>query len=65
MGVLHQADQDKEEAARRLRQALYLDPVHQESLMHLMLLCRELGDEAQATRLSQRLKRHAPVGDEE
>jgi chemotaxis protein methyltransferase WspC len=64
MGVLHQARQEKEEAASRFRQALYLEPAHRESLMHLMLLCRELGDEVQATRLRDRLKRNASVGDD-
>jgi chemotaxis protein methyltransferase WspC len=64
MGVLHQACQEKEEAAGRFRQALYLEPLHRESLMHLMLLCREFGDDAQATRLRHRLKRSAPVGDD-
>jgi len=64
MGVLHQARQEKEEAAGRFRQALYLEPLHRESLMHLMLLCREFGDDAQATRLRHRLKRSAPVGDD-
>lgn len=63
MGVLHQARQEKAEAARCFDRALYLDPAHRESLTHLMLLCQEQGDHRQAERLRRRLERVAPGGD--
>jgi chemotaxis protein methyltransferase WspC len=59
MGVLHQAHQDKAEAARCFQRALYLEPAHHESLTHLMLLCQEQGDHRQAERLRRRLERVA------
>jgi chemotaxis protein methyltransferase WspC len=57
MGVLHQARQQKEEAVRCFQRALYLEPTHRDSLTHLMLLCQEQGDLAQAARLRRRLDR--------
>jgi chemotaxis protein methyltransferase WspC len=57
MGVLHQARQEKAEAAQCFQRALYLQPAHHESLTHLMLLCREQGDHRQAERLRLRLER--------
>ncbi len=63
MGVLHQARQEKAEAAQCFDRALYLDPAHRESLTHLMLLCRERGDHRQAERLRRRLERVAPEGE--
>ncbi len=63
MGVLHQARQEKAEAARCFDRALYLDPAHRESLIHLMLLCQERGDHRQAERLRRRLERVAPEGE--
>jgi chemotaxis protein methyltransferase WspC len=63
MGVLHQARQEKEPAVRCFQRALYLEPGHREALMHLMLLCHEQGDEAQAARLRRRLERAAAGGE--
>jgi chemotaxis protein methyltransferase WspC len=63
MGMLHQARQEKAQAVRCFQRALYLDPQHREALMHLMLLCQELGDDLQAARLRRRLERAAPGGE--
>jgi chemotaxis protein methyltransferase WspC len=63
MGVLHQARQERTEAAQCFDRALYLDPAHRESLMHRMLLCREQGDHRQAERLRRRLERAIPEGE--
>ncbi len=60
MGVLHQAREKKAEAAQCFQRALYLDPAHRESLMHLILLCRGQGDHRQAELLQRRLERIAP-----
>lgn len=56
-GVVLGALGRKEEAMARLRQALYLDPSHPESLAHLALLLNETGDAAAAARLRGRLPR--------
>jgi chemotaxis protein methyltransferase WspC len=64
MGMLHQARQEKAQAVRCFQRALYLDPQHRAALMHLMLLCQELGDDLQAARLRRRLERAAPGGEE-
>jgi chemotaxis protein methyltransferase WspC len=62
LGVLHQARQQKEEAARCFQRALYLDPGHRDSLTHLMLLYQERGDSLQTARLRRRLERIGPGG---
>ena len=49
----------KSEAIVRLRQALFLDPAHAESLTHLALLLEESGDNAGAERLRSRLAANA------
>jgi chemotaxis protein methyltransferase WspC len=63
MGVIHQARHDRDEAGRCFRKALYLQPDHPEALLHLMLLCQEQGDGAQAALLRLRLARIAPGGE--
>jgi chemotaxis protein methyltransferase WspC len=63
MGVLHQARQEKAEAAQCFQPALYLEPAHRESLTHWMLLCQEQGDHRQAERLRRRLARGASEGE--
>ncbi|MGH7170642.1 MAG: tetratricopeptide repeat protein, partial [Gemmataceae bacterium] len=62
LGVIHQARQEKAEAIACFRRALYLDPQHQEALLHLMLLYQESGNEAAAMRLRQRLERKTAGG---
>jgi chemotaxis protein methyltransferase WspC len=62
LGIIHQARQERSEAVECFRQALYLDPQHEESLLHLLLLYQENGDEAAALRLRRRLERKAAGG---
>jgi chemotaxis protein methyltransferase WspC len=63
LGELHQARQEKGEAVRCFRRALYLDPAHRIALTHLMLLCRELGHHDEAARLRRRLDRATSGGE--
>jgi chemotaxis protein methyltransferase WspC len=63
MGELHQARREKDEARRCFERALYLDPGQHDALTHLMLLCQEAGDDAQAARLRRRLERAAGGGE--
>jgi chemotaxis protein methyltransferase WspC len=59
MGVIQQARHERAEAVTCFQRALYLDPNHRDSLMHLMLLYQEQGGEEQAGRLRQRFARRA------
>ena len=63
LGVIHQARREREEAIRCYQRALYLEPGHRDALTHLMLLCQEQGEHAQADRLRRRLARPASGGD--
>lgn len=63
LGVIHQARQEKAKAVECFRRALYLDPQHEEALLHLMLLSQEGGNEAEATRLRRRLGRKIAGGE--
>lgn len=56
LGVIHQARHEQTEAIECFRRALYLDPQHEEALLHLMLLSQERGNEAEASRLRRRLE---------
>lgn len=62
LGVIHQARREKSEAAECFRRALYLDPQHEEALLHLLLLYQEDGNDAAATRLRRRLERKTAGG---
>ena len=57
LGVLHQARQQPEAAALHFRRAINLDPTHREAMMHLMLLCQQAGDVAQASALRKQLRK--------
>jgi chemotaxis protein methyltransferase WspC len=57
MGVVHQARQERPEAARCFERALYLQPDHAEALEHLMLLYQLQGDGPRAALLRRRLLR--------
>jgi chemotaxis protein methyltransferase WspC len=63
MGELHRARGETGEARHCFERALYLEPDHRDALTHLMLLCHEEGDHAQAARLRRRLERAAPGGE--
>jgi chemotaxis protein methyltransferase WspC len=63
LGVIHEARHEPAEALRCFRKALYLRPDHREALMHLMLLCQQQGNIAQAELLRRRLERLGPGGE--
>lgn len=63
LGVIHQARKERKQAADCFRKALYLDPEHEEALLHLLLLYQESGDEAAAELLRRRLDRNAAGGE--
>ena len=57
LGVVRDASGDLSEAATCYRKALYLDPHHQEVLIHLALLMEKLGQKSDAQILRQRARR--------
>lgn len=57
MGLAHDAAGRPQEAEQYYRKVLYLDPGHQESLVHLAFLLEKQGDLAGAQRLHKRAKR--------
>jgi chemotaxis protein methyltransferase WspC len=62
MGLVCDAAGDLPEAVRYYRQTLYLEPTHQETLVHLALLLDKQGDHAGAELLRNRVKRRQRVG---
>jgi len=52
LGILHQSREEMAEAASAFRRALYLEPNHRDTLIHAMMLARQLGqiDRAEAIR---------------
>lgn len=63
LGVIHQAQRERAEAIDCFRRALYLDPQHEEALLHLLLLYQEEGNQAAALRLRRRLERKSAGGE--
>jgi chemotaxis protein methyltransferase WspC len=57
LGLVRDALGDGRRAAECYRRLLYLDPEHQEALMHLALLTERQGDLASAKRLRERAQR--------
>lgn len=57
MGLAHDATGRPQEAEQYYRKALYLDPGHYETLVHLGFLLEKQGDAAGAQRLHRRAKR--------
>jgi len=57
VGLLHDAAGRTERACEQYRKALYLDPNHEETLVHLATALRTSGDEPGAQRLLARAKR--------
>jgi chemotaxis protein methyltransferase WspC len=57
LGVIRQAQGDRVAAARFFHQAVYLDPAHQESLVHLALLAEADGDSTRAALYRRRAAR--------
>ena len=57
LGLIHDASGDWSRAAEHYRKALYSDPQHFDSLVHLALLLQKNGDGAGAQLLDQRIRR--------
>jgi chemotaxis protein methyltransferase WspC len=57
LGLLHDAADRSDRAAENYRKALYLDPTHEEALVHLATLLMGEGDEGGAARLLDRARR--------
>jgi chemotaxis protein methyltransferase WspC len=58
LGLIHKASGRSEEAARCFHRALYLDPGHYESLIHLSLLYQQKGDIRKASLYRDRMLRN-------
>jgi len=61
MGLIRAADGDLQVAAQFYRKALYLDPTHRDTLLHLRLLLEKQGDAAGARLLRDRMQRLRPA----
>ena len=61
MGLIRAADGDLQAAAQFYRKALYLDPTHRDTLLHLRLLLEKKGDIGGARLLRDRMQRLHPV----
>ena len=57
LGQLYQATEQEAQAEQCFRKAVYLQPQHEEALLHLVLLKEQSGDVATASVLRQRLQR--------
>jgi chemotaxis protein methyltransferase WspC len=57
MGLARDAAGAADEASENYRKALYLEPNHYETLVHLALLAEKMGDRAGARRLQERVGR--------
>jgi chemotaxis protein methyltransferase WspC len=62
LGLLHDAAGRPDRAGENYRKALYLDPTHEEALVHLATLLRGEGDEGGAARLLDRAQRLRAAG---
>ncbi len=62
LGVIQMARRDMKGAEDFFLKALYLDPGHYESLVHLSLICRQKGDEHKASLYRKRAERKADAG---
>jgi chemotaxis protein methyltransferase WspC len=62
MGLLHDAGGHTQQACECYRKALYLDPMHQEALVHLAMLLKVSGDVRGAQVLLDRAKRAPATG---
>lgn len=62
LGLVHDARGQADAAAEHYRGAIYLDPRHEQALLHLALLRERQGDVAGARRLQERARRlHEPA----
>jgi len=60
LGVIQNAADDVDQAAKFFRKALYLDPNHEEAMIFLALLSEKTGNIAEAKTLKQRIERLKP-----
>jgi chemotaxis protein methyltransferase WspC len=56
LGLVSKARGEKGEAERFFQKAIYLEPRHEEALVHMMLLAQERGDEASAANFRRRVE---------
>ncbi|VAW75781.1 Chemotaxis protein methyltransferase CheR [hydrothermal vent metagenome] len=59
LGLIRESAGNLTEAEQLLRKAVYLDPAHHEALVHLGIVCEQLGDNANASRFRERAERTA------
>jgi chemotaxis protein methyltransferase WspC len=59
LGIIRQASSDAERALECFNKALYVNPAHYESMVHLALLYEQKGEHAQAQNLRRRAERAA------
>ncbi len=57
LGLIRQASGDNQQAETYFNRAVYLEPDHEEALVHLALLAERRGDRAGAARFRQRYQR--------
>jgi len=57
LGIIRDAVNDPDQAAKLFRKALYLEPDHEEALVFLSLLAEKTGDISEARALKQRIER--------
>jgi len=62
LGLVCQAGGKLEEAKKHFQKSLYLVPGHHESLIHMMLLAQQQGDEKLAASFQRRVERATSVG---
>ena len=62
LGLLHDAAGRPQRAGEHYRKALYLDPAHEEALVHLAALLKGEGDTGGAERLLERARRRRAAG---
>jgi len=60
LGLIRESAGNLSEAEQLLRKTVYLDPSHHEALVHLGIVCEQLGDPTSASRFRERAERAAP-----
>ena len=61
LGLIRESAGNLNEAEKLLRKSVYLDPSHHEALVHLGILCEQLGDATSASHFRERAERTAPT----
>ena len=61
LGLIRESAGNLNEAEQLLRKSVYLDPSHHEALVHLGIVCEQLGDSTSASRFRERAERTAPI----